>query len=154
MRKTETRDIGGLRYQVMQLGAIRGRAVMLRLTKVIGPAIAALMAAKPKGEGKGILDVDVAALGGIFEKLELTEADLEFFCQAFGEVSFVTLPDGKHPRVVDCFDDHFAGRYGDMLSWLAFSAEVNFGDFLSKASAAIPAESASPVPPGRATASA
>lgn len=51
MLQTETRPIGDTTYHVRQLGATKGRAMLVRLTRVLGPVLATLMegnAARPK----------------------------------------------------------------------------------------------------------
>jgi hypothetical protein len=114
--KTEEREIGGLKYRVTQLGAKAGRAALLRIMKTVGPAAAMLQG-----------DDLAGALGKFFENL--SEVDLDYFCALFGEKSFVFQADGKMPRVDQVFDEHFAGRYLDMIEWLIFAGEVNFADF-------------------------
>ena len=135
MRKNVTREIRGFSYVVMQLGAGKGREVMLRLAKVTGPAIGAILAAVPGGKLQNILDADVTALGPAVGKIfeSLSAQDLAFFCQTFGETTLVYLEENKHPRVIDVFDEHFAGNYLAMLQWLAFAVEVNFSDFFEGA---------------------
>ncbi len=122
MFKTDSKTIGGLEYRVSQLGAVKGRAVFLRIVKLVGPAIASVV----KG---GKIDMKNVDLGDLFKRVELTEEDLTFFCDAFAEKTFVVLPDKKAPRLDHVFDAHFAGKYGDMMQWLVFCVSVNFADF-------------------------
>lgn len=119
MLRAEERDIGGLKYKITQLGAVKGRAVALRLVKAIGPAFASLA-------GKGKLE---EALPGLFANLSLDENDLTYFCDAFAEKTFVFTADGKMPRLDNVFDVHFAGKYRDMMGWLIACVEVNYSDF-------------------------
>ena len=114
-RKKESREIAGLKYDVTQLGGIDAGDVLLRLTKCVGPSLGALTD---------------PSLSAVFEKLSLTPADMEYFREKFGPHSRVHLPDGKSPRVGDCYDDHFAGRTGAALEWFRFCVEVNYADFL------------------------
>jgi len=118
LRKTEEREIGGLKYRVAQLGGIRAREVQLRLVQCLGPSVGALVGG------------DFAAAFGALKALGA--ADLAYFCDTFGEVSFVFTEDGKMPRIDKVFDDHFAGRTGDMWKWLLFCVEFNYADFLGE----------------------
>ena len=128
MFNAETKKIGGCEYKVTQLGAVKGRGAFLRLVKCLGPMLAGLA-----GKGGKVADIDVGAL---FSRLDLTEDDLTFFCDTFAEKTFVTLPDGKMPRLDKVFDEHFAGSYSYMVQWLAFAVKVNFADFFDGLSSA------------------
>lgn len=119
--KTQEREIDGVKYRVTQLGAVDGRAVLLRLLKAFGPSAAAML-------GDNIAEA--------VAKLNLSEDDLSYFCQQFGQKTFVVLGD-KTPRLDNVFDEHFAGRYRAMILWLGFAVEVNFADFLSDKAAAM-----------------
>ena len=129
MFSAEVKKIGGCEYKVTQLGAIKGRGAFLRLVRCIGPVFAELAGKS----GKGAKDIDIGAL---FSRLELSEDDLTFFCDTFAEKTFVTLPDGKMPRLDKVFDEHFAGSYSYMVQWLAFAVKVNFADFFDGLSSA------------------
>ena len=122
MFKCESKKIGACEYRVTQLGAVAGRGAFLRLVRALGPMLAGLATAGGK--------VD---LGEVFGRLELSEADLTYFCDLFAEKTFVMLPDGKMPRLDKCFDEHFAGSYLFMVQWLAFAVKVNFADFFGDA---------------------
>ena len=124
--KTEEKQIGACIYRVSQLGAIKGRAAFLRLVKALGPIAGGLVDAK----GKQAASLD---LGDLMARLTLTEDDLTFFCDLFAEKTFIVKSDGKTPRLDHCFDDHFAGRYLEMIQWLAFAVQVNFADFFGAA---------------------
>jgi hypothetical protein len=123
LRKTEEREIGGLKYRVAQLGGIKAREVQLRLIQCLGPSVGALVGND---------------FAGAFVALKsLGVADLAYFCDTFGEVSFVFTEDGKMPRIDKVFDDHFRGRTGDMWKWLLFCLELNYADFLGELRARI-----------------
>lgn len=106
LRETRKRVIGDYEYEVTQLGAIRGSAVFVRVMKLLGP----LFASK-----------DQAALfAGIQEE------DVRYLIDAFGPMTLV-VGQGQLDKI---FDLHFAGKYKDMMGWLLFCLEVNYGDFL------------------------
>jgi len=119
-RDSEVRNINGLDYKVVQLGAKQGRKVLIRLMKVGGAGLAGLT-----GE-QGLAGV-VAGLAAAVQNL--SEEDFEYFCDTLSPVTEVTLADGKRPQLNNAFDDHFAGDYGTMALWLAFALEVNFSSF-------------------------
>jgi hypothetical protein len=137
MFKTEERVIGGLTYKVSQLGAIKGREAFLRLFKCLGPMAGTLA-------NKGEVDLATA-----LQRLEMTAGDLAYFCDLFAEKTFVVLEDKRAPRLDNVFDTYFAGKYLDMVQWLAFAVEVNFRDFwgAAKERAAAAAPPSEPMPP-------
>lgn len=118
--KTQTRRIGAYDYTVTQLDAIRGRRAFVRLTKILGPAIAA-------GGTKG----DSAAFEAFFD--HLSEAEMDYFCDLFADVTAVSGGsfDKRAPQLKDIFLTHFAGDYASMMSWLIFCVEVNFSSFFA-----------------------
>lgn len=125
MLETQRRDIGGVTYEVRQLDAVRGRRVFMRFAKVVAPALGALKAA-----GKMAPDEALAhALGQLVNGV--TEDDLDFFCDAFAPTTCM-VEGSKRPELAKCFELHFAGRYLELLQWLAFCFEVNFGTFFQK----------------------
>lgn len=111
LRKTEERVIGDDTLEVTQLGAIKGRAVFVRVLKVIGPALT----------GKD--------MAGIFAGLN--EEDVTYLCDAFAPM---TLVKGKG-QLDKIFDVYFAGRFLEMFQWLAFCIELNFASFFKGGSA-------------------
>lgn len=114
MREQRQKEIDGSVYTVTQLGAKVGKNLMFRLGK-------ALAAAGADSTASGIASA-------------LREEDFEFVCDTFARMTtFHTLEaPSKEPRLSDLFDDHFAGRYGALVKWLAFCIEVNFGSFLDE----------------------
>lgn len=113
--RTDDRVIGDCTYRVTQLGAIQGQKVMVRLANVLGRA--------------GAKGGDLAAkLAGIASSL--SEEDMTFLCNAMAERTLIQGSEYKGlTKLQDVFDMHFAGRYLEMLRWLAFALEVNFGSF-------------------------
>lgn len=120
----ESKMIGEHVYKVTALDALAGRKVMARLLKVLGPAMAGL--SKPEGkEEPGSRAAQ--AFADVLSRV--TEEDVEALCNAFApstEVSAGAYGD-KSPRLQGIFAVHFAGRYDELLQWLVFCLQVNFG---------------------------
>jgi hypothetical protein len=143
--KTETRTIGEHEYETTQLGAVAGREALRRLLKMSTTAFSRAGSAwKGGGPAENMVAIAQGAMGLV---QELEGADLDYFCTLFGKNSTVTIG-GKHPKVADVFDYHFAGNYLEMTLWLAFCAEVNFGGFfkdaLTKLNSLVPAQETPP----------
>lgn len=134
--KTERREIGTATYIVTQFGGLKGRSVLFRLSKIIGPIVAGGIAG-----GKDATDIERAMLqmvgSGIAGYVEhAKEEDFIYLCETFAAITKVEqrLESGESIKVQlgDVFDSHFAGKYGEMLLWLAFAVEVNFANFLGE----------------------
>jgi len=126
--ETKSRVIGRYEYKVTQLGFKKGNATWVRLLKVLGPALGKLLET-----GANLKSMNVAALSGPLAELAmtLTEEDLNYFCEVFGEATVVEVSADKKPILVPKVQEtHFAGQYGEMLKWLAFCVEVNYSDFM------------------------
>lgn len=113
-REPQVRQIGRFEYRVTPLGARDGCRVLSRLMKMMG-----------RGAVKGS---ELEAIGAILENLE--ESDLDYFITAFDKYTSVHIGD-KWPGLADIFDAHFVSDYLEMLTWLKFALEVNFGGFFS-----------------------
>jgi hypothetical protein len=104
-RKSETREIGGRKYTVRQMGAVKGSRLLVKIMKVMGA-----------GDAKSV----IAAL------------DDALFVEVMNELAPWTEVEIESNRVVrlsDVLDAHFAGNYADLTEWLIFAVEVNFADF-------------------------
>ncbi len=126
--ETKARTIGRFEYRVTQLGFKRGNATWIRLLKVLGPVLGKLL------EGGGFKGIGVEGLSGGLSALaeNLTQEDLEYFCEVFGESTIVHVSADKDPVLLPKYQEtHFAGQYGEMLKWLAFCVEVNYSDFFA-----------------------
>lgn len=130
MLKTEEIQINGNCYQVKQLGAKQGRQVLFRLTKAVGPALLAMPAALTGGSTAGL----ASALQSIQPE------DFDYLCDVFAQSSTVSIRStahgadpfqSPHVSVAAVFDQHFAGRYAELVEWLVFCARINFADFFS-----------------------
>lgn len=127
-RKVETKEINGSTYEVTQFGALVGRQVLLRLTKMIGPALAGL--------SKGGFNEQGLASALETWTANLSPDDFDYLCDQFAKCTKVkqSLTTGQ---VIDLdldkqFDSHFAGNYGTMILWLRFAIGVNYSSFLGE----------------------
>ncbi len=126
--ETKSKTIGATEYVVRQLPATKGRLVLLRLAKALGPVAASISATKDKH----------SAMAESLEKAisSVTDDDFTFLCNTFADSTDVTINDDKgrrSPKLATIFDLHFAGNYLEMVQWLVFCVEVNFGSFFAAA---------------------
>lgn len=166
MRKTIDIGIGGHRYQTAQLGAVTGRKLYLRLIKLLshfapllGTVKELVRAAKKSGAQEGDEGAKLGQLldrideGAVFTALvdaleHIDESELEAFWEAYAAQCWVMFPHGRQ-LLSECFDEHFAGRYVDMMKLFVSLTRFNFGDFLAGLGGpegAPPAPVASPSP--------
>jgi hypothetical protein len=127
--KQESARIGAHTYKVTQLDALKGRRAFTRLAKLLGPAFAQL-------QGEGTDDEKVArALTSLVDRM--SEDDVDFFCDAFAELTEVSGGAYKKaaPQLDTVFATHFAGNYLEMTRWLIFAMKVNFSSFFGGAGA-------------------
>lgn len=122
MREPQSTTIGAWRYSVRPLPAGQGLALMARLSKMLGPGVAALVS----GDGGGAIG---RALSGLLERVNPEEVvEIARHLAATTEVS---QPGGKVPAsLAEVFDVHFAADYMAMMEWMKFALEVNFGPFV------------------------
>jgi hypothetical protein len=114
VRETKETTIDGTKYRVTQLGALAASRVMLRLGNAIKRSQSENVSAEL-----------------------LTDDEWEFCRSAFADsTSFDLAIQAKAGTVKqalsDHFDEHFAGKPGQMLQWFAFALKANFGDFLAE----------------------
>jgi hypothetical protein len=134
MKKVET-TIGGHVYRMELLGALTGQGVALTLYKPMG---ALFSSAAKQGLAKLNLEAVASAAGEALS--HLSQEDLRFLSATFAEKCVVLVHDkGNTPHPLPLspiFDEHFAGRYPELLSWLRWGIEVNrfFGSLLEKLS--------------------
>jgi hypothetical protein len=128
MRKTEKREIDGVLFEVQQLGFHDGRRLFLRLSKALGPGLAAAAAG-----AKTIADL---ALVHAVEKIldGVDDEDVDAFLDAMAPVVRYSIDGGKKwpfLRTQDA-DDLFAGRmFVRFMPFARFALEVQYGDFFA-----------------------
>jgi hypothetical protein len=131
MLEARTREIDGLEFTVSMLPPKKARATLLRLSRLVGPALAELA----QGKAESILDLDtshvLAAVSRFFAGM--AEEDLEHFVSTFQSVTLVPIPDMPEAKPIPPGDALFAGR-GTLIvfKWLIFCLEVNYSDFLDE----------------------
>lgn len=122
----QEQKIGENTYVVRMFGAKKGRTVLFRLSKMLGPAMTGLINGGFSGQGL------VMMLSSFAESAK--EEDFEFLCDSFADVTKVKRPVSSGEAIVldlsQVFDDHFRGHYGEMIQWLGFAIRVNFESFL------------------------
>jgi|SRR5262245_33594623 len=134
--EAKERRIGGTLYRITQLPAKRGRAMLVRFIRLLGPGAGSFVGGLARGN-KPTLD---AALGlGIADAMHdlcsrIDEQDLATICDQFAEFTVVVVSRDVERRLNDMFDDHFAGKYDEMLMWLKACCEVNFASFFGGSS--------------------
>lgn len=133
-RPVKEKQIGDYRYQVTLLGAKAGRAMLVRLTKMLGPATASFLEGVLHAKGNLTASLAIGAADAIREATQrLSEADIAAISDELARFTVVILDEQHSPQLDKVFDDHFAGRYGAMAEWLAFSLEANFTSFFDGA---------------------
>ncbi len=113
MREEKSRKIGNHEYVVRQLPATKAQRLFVRLTKIVGPAIAEMAGGKAGLKGAALF---------IFG--QLNEADVEDITKQMAAMSEV---DNKPLDKV--FEVHFTGKHAELWQWLTFALEVQYQDF-------------------------
>lgn len=113
--KQVTKEINGKEVSIVLVGALDGIKITTQLSKVIFPVIASMQSGK-----KGISDVVMAALE------HTDEIDLEgIIKKVFNGSTADEFPINP--------DVYFSGNYGELVDYLAFALEANFGSFFEAA---------------------
>lgn len=133
--EAKERRIGATTYRITQLPAKRGRAMLVRFVRLFGPGAGAFVG----GLGRARPGFDGAVGLGIADALHdlctrLNEEDLAAISDEFATYTVVVVNREVERRLTDVFDDHFAGRYDEMLAWLKACCEVNFASFFGVSS--------------------
>lgn len=127
----KTHTIGGHEYELETFGARQGMAVLLTLTRFLGPALADVM-----GAGQ---DVEASLSRGLATFAATAKpADLDTLVDAFSGRTKLLLEattkagTRKVPTALaPILDDHFAGRYTDLIQWLVWCIQENFSGFFA-----------------------
>lgn len=126
-----TRDklINGHTYSVTQFPARHAFMLKARLAKLLGPALAEILASLNGVSKESILsaDIDLSAISAALNKL-LGAVDEQSTMDLILKLLSCTRMDGKE-ITEQLFDIEFAGNLSDVYKVLAFVIEVNYGDF-------------------------
>lgn len=135
------KTIGGNVYRFDKLGYRRSRAVLLRVAKVVAPALGELQGLTLKSLAAADVGKAGAALAAGVENL--SDDDLEFVTQAFGEASAVRLGDGWAALSDEAKRGVYFDRAGlaEYFQWLRHAFEVTYGDFFAELRAAAKSKS-------------
>ncbi len=122
--------VGATEYRIVQLGALEGRRLWLRLLKTISSIIGQLATKET---------IDEATMAAALKVLvsELDEQTYEMMCTAFSKRCEIHVIDDKGdrwPKLDGLFDQHFAGDYIGMSQWLGENILFNFANFSGDAS--------------------
>ena len=125
MRQELKQNVGGKDYIFYQFGASEGLKVWLRILKVIGTPIGALVGKVVNTGTKS----DIKELG-LDRAVELlcSNLDADDTLQLIKDILNQVTFEGK--RVSEIFDVHFAGSYMQIFNVLYVALEVNYKDFL------------------------
>lgn len=143
MIETKEFSVGGYQYKITQFGAKKGQSLLLVCAKIIGGSV---------GEVAATNSGDVAlgkALQRIFDGL--SEATFAKTCEDFAEVCYFSEDGEKWIKLSSQYNDHFAGRYKELLQWLEGCFQANFGSFLEelKGAVGVPAKKNPTEPPSQ-----
>lgn len=124
--KEEEREIGGIKYRVTQLLVTPGKDLLFRLGQILGPVIA-------RGLEGGAVDLEHANLSGMITELceRAKPEDFDRFCTVLAKQTQFSPSEGRWIPLAQEWEFHFAGRYEDLLQWMKFALEVQFGGFSS-----------------------
>lgn len=142
--KTQEKTIAGRQFRCQQLPARRAMRLAVKLGRLFGPAVTkALGGAGPKAT---IADLNVGGLSEaltlLFERLTESEADL--LISDLLASTFIQAADGTWVELLPVLDLELAGNLKAIFGALAFSVEVNFGDFFGVVRGALPRSTSQP----------
>lgn len=118
-------EVDGKRYRTTMFGALRGSKLLLKISRIVAPAV---------GRAVGVVDLDMALSAdvgtGMSTLFEAADPDTVMsIVKEFVEKSELRKEDGNWITLEQVFDDHFAGRYTQMVLFVKGAFEVNYGDF-------------------------
>lgn len=123
MIEPKTREIDGVTFTVRQLAAFKSLRMLNRLTRSLGPAIAALGASGGKLSFEALTDA-LSKLGDRLGDQELEAIARELLADATFE-----NPDHSGGELLKQIDIVLGGRPETLIKLLAFALEANYGNF-------------------------
>lgn len=115
----QTITIGSSVYEVLPLNASDSIRVMGKVMGIVSPALRSVAHLRDAATAVG------AALAGAFDAID--PDDMIFLAGAFAKCTSVMNADGSKVPLAPCFDEHFRGKFFDMIAWVKAAAEVTFG---------------------------
>lgn len=131
--KAKEKTIGAYKYRVTPMGVGKGKALLVRLIRLMGPSIAeAVRAVAADGGSVSKMSIGVLApsIGDVCERLN--DDDLAFAVGTLAEETELS-EGGGFAKLAPLVEYHFRGAYDELFQWLAFALEVNYGSFLAVA---------------------
>jgi hypothetical protein len=134
-RDPKERHIGEHVYRVRPMQPKRVLRTAPILAKLLVPALGHLVDGASKGAKiSDVLEADVtgASFGAAAQALMAAwdQPKMDELVDELAATSEVGLDGGsKWPQLSAIFDAHFTGRTQEMLGWLAFAVEAQYGDF-------------------------
>lgn len=125
MIETKEFSVGTYRYRLTQFGAKKGQALLLTCAKIVGGSVAETAASNGG-------DVQLGnALKTLFT--ELSETTFARICEDFaGACHFSEDGTDLWKPLGPAYNDHFAGRYTELLKWLVGCFNANYESFFSE----------------------
>lgn len=129
-----TTTIQGVEYKITKLPFSRGKAVLLRLTRAVGPAIAAALGGVPDIQGKSLGELSMAEVAPSLVQAarrlaeDLSEPDFDFIVDTLMPHAWI-MRDGKQIPLSREKEFHFSGNYLAFFQWLGWALKVNFMGF-------------------------
>jgi hypothetical protein len=101
--------------------------------KLCGPSLASAITGVGETSAKTAEGAMAVGAGEALRDLCMRLSPEEFgaILDEFAKYTVLVLPGDVQPKLADKFDDHFAGRYDEMLQWASFCMEVNFSSFFA-----------------------
>lgn len=129
MLTAEQRTIDGIEFEIGMLPVKEARAVLVKLTKLLGPVIREF----GKDPARALGDVDTSTLAAALAALSdsASAEDLDFLVARFSDCSKTLIGPNMVRMVPAVSDQVFAGRLLSQFRWLWACVEVNYADFFS-----------------------
>ncbi|AZV02127.1 hypothetical protein Arno162_87 [Pectobacterium phage Arno162] len=126
--KSKSQTINDKEVVIVLVGALEGIKITTQLAKVVLPAISAMQAVAgeaPKGSAVDLMKTSVTDIVSV--ALENADAvDLDgIIKKLFNGATVNDFPIKP--------DDYFSGNYGELIDFMAFALEANFGSFFEAA---------------------
>jgi len=127
-------EIDDKKFKIRVLGSDDGRALMLKIIKLLGPAMVPFINQQDDGKSsKNLLDQDFGkTVGPAIEKLcmSLNENDYKKMVEALASKTQMQINEGEWVQLNKVRDMAFAGNYDLEMKWLLAALKENYGSFL------------------------